>query len=208
MMKIPVKICGIRLLEDAIMAVDSGAWALGFNFYPKSPRYLVPEKAAELIRQLAGTGIVTAGVFVNESVSEIQRIRTLCGLDYVQLCGDETWQDRHAVGGKIIQTIRPKTPDDLPDDDALRHADILLLDAPLNASGLYGGTGRKASAECVDILKQRGHRVLLAGGVNPDNARSWYDAYRPWGLDLASGVESAPGVKDHGKLQQLFNTLR
>ena len=205
-MSIRVKICGITTLDDALNAIRAGAWALGFNFYGKSPRYIDPAAAGKIIDDLP-EGVVTVGVFVNEAPETIVGIREQCGLDYIQFSGDETPDVRRHVGGRIIQALRPASVKDLPPAAALNDVEILLLDAPKDARGLYGGSGNPAHGEYVEALKALGYPVLLAGGVTPENAKEYMERWRPDGLDIASGVESAPGIKDAEKMRVLFENL-
>lgn len=202
-MSIPLKICGIRSLEAALFASELGVWALGFNFYKPSPRYIDPESARKIILALPKK-VLAVGVFVNEDPEVMHSIREYCGLDYLQFSGDETAELREKTKGSIIQTLRAATPDDLPNDHALRKAEMILVDAVKGKEGLYGGTGRIASEAVASALIQRGYKVLFAGGITPDNAVERYQSCHPFGLDLASGVETIPGIKNYLLIQRLF----
>jgi len=200
-----VKICGITSLADAELSLRLGADWLGFNFYPPSPRYIVPENAAEIIRKLPKK-TVCAGVFVNEKLSKIARIASLCPLTMVQLHGDETPEDVQATaketGLLLIKAIRIRTPENMLQIERFP-ADFILLDA--FRKELYGGTG-----EAFDwswIPRRSDVKILLAGGINPDTI---CDALQvgTFGLDLCSGAESAPGIKDPEKMKILFEKIR
>lgn len=207
-----VKICGITQLEDAHMAVEAGADMLGFNFYSQSKRYIEPEKARELcetLRQLFGTDCpLLGGVFVNEIVSNIQSIRNSVGLDFVQLSGDESDSVMAELHGLAFKAIRPSTVSQaledvtyfepyFPTDERLPS---LLLDA--YHPNEYGGTGLQAADETALAVKARVPRLMLAGGLTPENVASRIRALSPWGVDVASGVEGdQPGIKDHAKVK-------
>lgn len=192
-----VKICGITSLHDAEAAVASGADLLGFNFYPASPRSLTPERAREIIQALRSStdGVRMVGVFVNHSVPEVQRLMAFCGLDLAQLSGDEPPQALHALAA--YKAIRPA---DLAEarQQAERFsrseaAPALLLDARLR--GYYGGTGKTADWELAAELAGQ-LPLLLAGGLKPENLAQALERVHPWGVDVASGIESEPGIKD------------
>lgn len=174
-----VKICGITSLADARAAVDTGATAVGFNFYRKSPRFV---EAADWIRDFAGA--LKVGVFVNESAERVAEIVERCGLDVAQLHGESI-----APGGVRVWLARSVEEERTGDPEAW------LIDAP--AGELYGGTGRT-----YDWRRVRGvtGRVVLAGGLDASNVAEAIEAARPWGVDACSRLESAPGIKDHEKV--------
>jgi phosphoribosylanthranilate isomerase len=190
MLIVKVKICGITNYEDAVVALDMGADLLGFNFYPKSPRFVPPEKAREIISKLPGF-IDIAGVFVNESMEQIQETKNLCQLDWVQLHGDEDpdfCKQFLSHNVKVMKAIRVKDQTDVQSAEDY-FTDAILLDA-FNPEK-YGGTGR----------------VFLAGGINPDNAAEAAEL-GVYGIDVCSGVEARPGKKDHKKMKKLFENIR
>ncbi len=184
-----VKICGITNLEDARAAVEGGASALGFNFWPRSPRYIAPERAAELVAALPRS-VWKAGVFVNEPrAGDIARE---AGLDIVQLHGDET-PEQYPASVRVWKAVRVDGAFDLA-AWADCPAEALLLDGP--AGALYGGAGA-----AFDWTRARGaRRIVLAGGLDHTNVRAAIEAVHPWGVDACSRLESAPGKKDHRKL--------
>jgi phosphoribosylanthranilate isomerase len=203
MMITKVKICGITNYDDAAAAMDLGADLLGFNFYPKSPRYVNPPEAAAIIRKLPAF-IDVSGVFVNSSLEEIRAIAGQCQLDWVQLHGDEKadfcrWLTYDSA--KTMKALRIKDAEDLKQVDSFS-TDAILLDAfdPKK----YGGTGLTFDW---NIIGHIGKRIFLAGGINPDNAAKALEL-GVYGIDVCSGVEAAPGKKDHKKLKALFENIR
>lgn len=198
-----VKICGITNYDDAVAAMDMGADLLGFNFYPKSPRYITAEKAAAIIRKLPAF-VDIAGVFVNSTLEETREIIDKCQLDWVQLHGDENpefcrWLAYDSI--KTMKALRIRNAEDLRQMDDF-FTDAILLDAydPQH----YGGTGLTFDWSIInDVTK----RVFLAGGINPDNAVAAIEL-GVYGIDICSGIESEPGKKDHTKMKQLFDNIR
>jgi len=203
MLIVKVKICGITNYRDAAAAVDMGADLLGFNFYPQSPRYIAPAKAAEIINKLPAF-IDIAGVFVNESIEQIQKTKNLCQLDWVQLHGDEDPEFckqflSHNV--KIMKAIRVKDQTDVERADSF-FTDAILLDAFHPEK--YGGTGITFDWNIVGHI---GKRIFLAGGINPDNAVESVKL-GVYGIDVCSGIEAKPGKKDHKKMKKLFDNIK
>ena len=206
-----VKICGITRIEDAFAAVDAGADMLGYNFYPKSSRCISPAACIEIQEALARSGrkITTVAVFVNESAERINGILAKCNIDYAQLSGDESPEALRQLEGCAFKGVRPRSAVE-GEQLAARYANPLvqpnlLLDAyhPVQ----YGGTGQTmdfALAAQITAL----YSVLLAGGLTPENAADAVSRTRPWGLDVASGVESAPGKKDHIKIKRFVQAAR
>ncbi len=213
-----IKICGVTTLDDALRCAVAGADLLGLNFYPSSPRYLAPEKARALVaglRGILGTACpLLVGVFVNADASTIASILTEVGLDAAQLSGDEPPETLAALDGRAFKALRPR---DVPDArasalSALPHAPgddrlpALLVDAyhPL----LYGGTGEQASEDVARAVIEIAPRVMLAGGLTPENVAQRVRAIRPWGVDVASGVERAPGVKDFERVRAFIAAVK
>ena len=200
-----VKICGLTRLQDAALAQDLGAWALGFIFYPKSKRFISADDAAIIIPQLKTQCF---GVFVNQT-DEALTLAEKIPLKGLQLHGDETPEEcrkaRAGFSGTLIKALRPKTSDDLKAIAGFKGTvDYILLDAP--AEGHYGGSGQCGDWALVKDAKTYGIPVILAGGLTPENisaaAKAGADA-----LDLSSGVEAAPGIKDPDKLKALFKGI-
>jgi phosphoribosylanthranilate isomerase len=203
MLMVKVKICGITNYDDAAAAFDMGADLLGFNFYPKSPRYLTPEDAAAIINRLPAI-IDTAGVFVNSSFEEIRRIMDVCSLNWVQLHGDESpefCKSLNSVDVKTMKALRVKDETDIKKAEKF-FTDAILLDA--FHPERYGGTGLTFDWNIVGHI---GKRVFLAGGINPDNAADAVEL-GVYGIDVCSGVEAEPGKKDHKKMKKLFDNIK
>jgi phosphoribosylanthranilate isomerase len=190
-----VKICGVTRVEDARLAWAAGADALGLNFYPRSPRYVTSETAAALARTRPALGAVV-GVFVNESPDVIRNRVRECGLTSVQLHGDEPPEACSGFGVPVIKALRVRGPEDVERARTYVGAgDVaaLLLDG---AAPGYGGGGVGFDWSLVARLADAGVPVLVAGGLNPANVQEAVRATRPYGVDVASGVEVSPGIKD------------
>ncbi len=210
MLIVKVKICGITNYDDAIAAVDMGADLLGFNFYPKSPRFVRLEKAVEIINKLPGFMDI-AGVFVhevgndeNESFSKINETIDQCQLNWVQLHGDESPQFCRLFLSLNVRTMKAIRVKDKADIERANDffTDAILLDA-FNPEK-YGGTGLTFDW---NIIGHIGKRIFLAGGINPDNAA---EAVKlgVYGIDVCSGIEAEPGKKDHKKMKKLFENIQ
>ena len=190
-MKLEVKICGLTRREDALLAAELGADSVGFVVYPGSRRYVPVEALAELTRDLPAH-VRKVGVFVDASRDEILRAVEAGKLDVVQLHGHESADFARAID---FAEVWKATYD--PDFPAAR----LVCDAPRGGSGQPGD-----HAKATELAKMR--PVMLAGGIAPDNAVDFARRVRPAGIDLAGGVESAPGVKDEFKMRQLFQNVK
>ena len=204
MQQVKLKICGITSLEDARAAIECGADYLGFNFYRPSPRYITPAAGREIIAQLSGE-VTTVGVFVNEARPEdVIEIMNVSSVQIAQLHGDEDADYCRRVGAeRVIKVLRvgdgfePRTALEFP-------AQAILLDA--YDVKLYGGTGKTANwAAAREVARLT--KVFLAGGLSPDNIVEAIRAVEPFAVDVNSGVESAPGIKDQAKLQMLKQKL-
>ena len=206
-----IKICGITNVEDAIAAVDAGADAIGLNFYEKSPRCV----GLEVAKQIAGaTEVVRVGVFVNHSAEEMWQAWNASGLSFAQIHGDETPEMLKPIADMDIITVRRFSVNEA-DPVGVMLRDMLhfttelgwmpqamLVDAAV--PGEYGGTGAKADWHAFQGYKQRlgpGADLILAGGLTPDNVAEAIRIVRPAAVDVASGVESAPGKKDRAKVR-------
>ena len=201
---IQVKICGITNKEDAMCAARCGAAAMGFIFYPLSPRNISPEDARKIVRALPAE-LVKVGVFVNESAAEVKRIVEYCGLDMIQLHGDETPQYcRQFPAAQIIKAVELKNEADLVYVNSY-HVGAILVDS--RHAGLYGGTGRKANWELARRVREK-KPLILSGGLNEDNIAKALREVAPHALDINSGVESESGKKDHEKMARLFEIIR
>lgn len=202
-MTVRVKICGITSADDALHAAASGADALGFVFYERSPRYLTPAAAAAICAELPPF-ITRVGLFVNEAPERIRAIAGQCGLDAIQLHGDEAPDDCLAAPCRVIKGVRPSVGDDL--DQLVRYpVAALLVDAAI--PGQYGGTGQRADwTVAAELAATR--RIILAGGLTPDNVAEAIRRVRPYAVDVSSGVESAPGRKDPEKVAAFLRNAK
>jgi len=208
MARAKVKICGITNLKDARQAIKEGADFLGFNFYEGSSRYISPVKAQKIVVALPER-VAVVGVFVNEDERTMLEIARAVGLDYLQLHGDETHETvarlkRLQPALKIIKAIRVQKSFRASHLAGYKKADALLLDG--FDSRLRGGTGKTFDWSVAKRAKRYGS-VLLAGGIRPENAAEAIRAAQPYAIDVCSGVESAPGKKDHAKVRELMRAV-
>ncbi len=199
-----VKICGITNPDDARVAVEAGADMIGFIFYPPSPRYVPPERAREIVEALAPE-IPAVGVFVNETAETIAHIALVSGVKKVQLHGDETPATCAALSLPVIKAFR-FTEHVRPE----RMADYTMVDAFLVEGfheKLYGGGGAIADWQQVANLHGYG-RIILAGGLTPDNVRQAIQVTQPYAVDVGSGVEISPGQKDWQKVRAFIQQAK
>jgi phosphoribosylanthranilate isomerase len=184
-----VKICGVTNREDALAAIDAGASAIGFNFYPRSPRYVTGEAAAEISAALPSS-VCKVGVFVGETPERVSDTVRRAGLDVAQLHGAALYPP----GIRVWQAVSAKPGFDAGSLDE-SGAEAILLDTPSDT--LFGGTG-----ETFDWSLAAGSakKIIIAGGLDASNVRLAIERARPWGVDACSRIESAPGRKDHAKM--------
>lgn len=208
-----IKICGLTRSEDAILAARAGADWLGLNFWPRSRRFIDPDRACDVAARVreASAAVTLVGVFVNQPAGDITRIAQDVGLDRVQLHGDESVADCAALmdtGLEVIKAMGLAAPEDI---DRLTGypGEVILVDAP---SAGYGGSGRcldwSLARDAVIAGERAGKRVILAGGLDPDNVARAVAEVQPFGVDVASGVESAPGVKDPARVRAFVAAAR
>jgi len=193
-----LKICGITNQEDATAAVAAGATAIGFNFYPPSPRYISPERAADIVTP---AGVRRVGVFVNEDPARVEEIARIASLNVAQLHGDEppseyparldVWKAVRVTGGLDLLACE-NSP-----------ADALVLDGP--AGELYGGAGKTFDWRLATVLTKP---IIVAGGLDASNVAQAVALTHPWGVDACSRLESAPGKKDHQKMSEFLRAAR
>jgi phosphoribosylanthranilate isomerase len=202
-----VKICGTTNFEDAAVAVEAGADAVGFIFYRKSPRYVDPAVVKQIVAQLPPL-IIPVGVFVNEDVATVRAIMDSCGLALGQLHGDETAAYCQELDRPVVKALRLRDRGSflaLAEFQGRAGVRGFVLDS--FSEQAYGGTGQVAdwglAAEAA-----KASTILLAGGLTPDNVAEAIRAVRPYGVDVSSGVESVPGKKDHGKLRAFLQAVR
>ncbi|CAN5208047.1 phosphoribosylanthranilate isomerase [soil metagenome] len=196
-----VKICGITNLEDALLSAKFGADALGFNFYEKSPRYIAPEKAREIIEQLPQE-ILKVGVFVNEDLEKIVEIAETAKLDALQLHGEETPEFARELKQKtnleIIKAFRV-SPDFVPEDVLQYETDAILLDA--YSPKEHGGTGETFDWEIAKKVQEIFPKMYLAGGLSEQNIGKAIEIVIPYAVDACSGLEKVKGYKDFEKIR-------
>ena len=197
-----VKICGITRLTDARHAVACGVDALGFVFWPESPRYITPERAVDIIATLPAH-VTAVGVFVNESVDGIRVIVERTGIGAVQLHGDETPDYALALGWPVWRAFTVERAEAM--SSAWPPQTTVLVDAadPVRR----GGTGVKVDWERAAGIA-RAHRIVLAGGLTPENVVEAIETVRPYGVDVSSGVEDSPGVKNVDKIERFLTGAR
>ena len=204
-MSVRVKICGVTNVADAALAVQLGADLIGLNFYHASPRYLSLEVARQ-IRVAIPMHVQCVGVFVNAKRQQIAALIEQLRLDLVQFHGDE---QEDVLLGWPCQTIKAIriSPEGEPPDIAQIPADYILLDT--YKTGRYGGTGETFSWErVVPAIQRHKNRLILAGGLTPENVALAVQTVRPWAVDVASGVESAPGRKDQEKIRAFITNAK
>ena len=194
---VKVKICGITNIEDAMAAIDAGADALGFVFFRESPRYISPENAKAIINALPPF-IVKTGVFVNEPIENIEKIISMTGVDLIQLHGNES-PEMCRSSRRIIKAFRVKSMESMdPLNDYKELVSAFLLDT--YTPDVLGGTGQIFNWDIAIEAKQFG-RIILAGGLTPENIADAVKRVAPYAVDVSSGIESKRGKKDHKKMQ-------
>ena len=201
-----IKVCGITNLSDGMLASKLGAWALGFIFYEKSPRYVHPDVATEIIKNIKSqftTPPLFVGVVVNLEEDLIQSLKETTGIDYLQFHGNEDLGLLKQIPGQI-KALRPKTLEDLSGlDQWKKHIQFLLVDAAVK--GEYGGTGKLSDWNLAKEAKKSGCPLILSGGINLENVKQAWNEVKPYAIDLSSGVVKSPGIKDPEKLKRLFS---
>jgi phosphoribosylanthranilate isomerase len=198
MSPVRVKICGITCAEDARCARAAGAWAIGLNFFPKSPRCVTPARAVEIVA--AAAGMFCVGVFVNEERERVQAIADEAGLHALQFHGDENPAYCAGWSLPVIKAIRVR---DEASVVAAGEFPVAYVLADAWAPDLYGGSGRTFAWELLRPLDR--DRLILAGGLDPGNVAAAVRAVRPFAVDVASGVESEPGRKDPEKVRRFVD---
>ncbi len=203
-----VKICGITNLEDALLSVKFGADALGFNFYTKSPRYILPEKAREIIDQIPYK-VLKVGVFVNETTENVAEIAKTAKLNAIQLHGEESPEFCREIKLKtklkIIKAFRV-SPEFVPEDVLKYEVDAILLDA-FNPKE-HGGTGETFDWEIAKKVQKIFPKMYLAGGLNEKNVTNALNFVKPNAIDVCSGIEATKGKKDEAKLVNFIRKIQ
>ncbi len=210
-----VKICGIRTFEDAMMVVEAGVDIIGFNFYPRSPRYLSPGDCMRLVVRLETalpeemSRVTMMGVFVNSERDNIYAIFRDCHMDMIQLSGDEPPEVLEHLGERSFKVLRPTSLSEFLEavDRYPRRtlAPAWMIDT--FRPGEYGGTGQPVDWELAYQIARQAP-ILLAGGLKPHNVAEAIRRVQPWGVDVASGVESAPGKKDPTMVHDFIQAAR
>jgi phosphoribosylanthranilate isomerase len=204
---VKVKVCGITNAEDASAAVEAGADALGFIFYEQSPRYVVPAVASRIIAELPPL-VLPVGVFVNEGLATVRSIMDTCGLAMAQLHGDESASYCRELSRPVMKALRLKDRGSLlalAEYQGRGGVRGFVLDSFSEIA--YGGTGQVTDwTLAAEVAKST--PILLAGGLTPENVAQAVRTVRPYGVDVSSGVESAPGKKEHAKLRAFVEAVR
>lgn len=198
-----VKICGITRIEDALAACEAGASALGFVFYEPSPRYIDPLRVREIVRFLPPF-VTPVGVFVNKEAGAINRIVSQSGVTLVQLHGEEPAELVDKLTVPALKALRVRGEEDLAALTQYR-VQAYLLDS--HVPGKYGGTGVSFRWDVAVKAKSLG-RIILSGGISADNVAEALRCVEPSGIDVSTGVETAPGIKDAEKMKALFRAVR
>ncbi len=203
-MTIRIKVCGITRYEDARVAVNLGVDALGFIFYPASPRYISPSDAAQITKKLPPF-VSKVGVFVNEKISALEEIACEAGTDTIQLHGSETPEYCRSVPFPVIKAFSVKPTSDL---DTLSEYDVqgFLLDTWKD--GLRGGTGSTFDWNIAIKACSKYKNIILAGGLGPSNIAEALESVSPYAVDVNSGVEISPGVKNPLKLRDVITLVK
>lgn len=204
---VKVKVCGITNLADALSAIEAGADALGFNFYTRSPRYIAPEEAREIISELPPVGVLCVGVFVNEeNAATVVRMASASGVAAVQLHGDESPEYCAELSEhRVIKALRVGK-DFAPERATSYRAESILLDA--YSARARGGTGETFDWELARRTREVVAQLYLAGGLTVENVAGAIAAVRPYAVDVCSGVELAPGRKDASRVRQFVSAVR
>lgn len=205
-----VKICGLTRVEDATLAVQEGAWALGMIMWPGSPRHCDPQRAAD-ITDACRRGAEIAGVFVDQPLDEVVNLTNEIGLSIVQLHGDEGQRFCNAVaqrtGAKVCKSFRVRDRSVLAEMGKFYNVDYHLLDS--YKAGVPGGTGQVFDWSFLESHPRRGNApLILSGGLNPSNVAESIERVLPYAVDVSSGVESEPGIKDHALVREFFAAVR
>ncbi|WP_448584739.1 phosphoribosylanthranilate isomerase [Thermocrinis sp.] len=201
MRSVRVKFCGITREEDVKKAIELGVDYLGFIMYPKSPRWVGWEKLKNLLR--LSEGVKKVVVFVNPSYQEVEQALSI-GADLVQLHGEESLEFAKAIGlDKVIKAFRVRNS--LLIDESWKDAHAILLDT--YSEKAYGGTGESFDWNVARSIVNAGFRVFLSGGLKKENVQSAIRIVKPYGVDVSSGIESYPGIKDHRKMEEFIHAV-
>ena len=210
-----IKVCGLTRNEDVALAVELGAWALGFIFYEKSPRFVQPEAVGKILAELRRkSDPLRVGIFVNPSLETLKEVVETAQINAIQLHGEETPEFCEQVKGeldflKVFKALKLKSPEDLQSLQLYKDCDGILLDS--YSESLKGGTGtlsRWDLARKAVVDRENLPPIILAGGLNEDNVKRAFEEVRPWAVDVSSGLEISPGVKSPAKMMNFFKRSR
>lgn len=204
-----IKICGLTNYTDARAAAEYGAWALGFIFYKKSPRYIEPDAAKEIIDRLPRYAR-KVGVFVNEDPGVVTDLKYYLNLDAVQMHGTESVEDCGSIKPYVFKAFQLSTEEDVAKIEPYNNVDAVLIDAYAtdeNGKKVWGGTGQLANWDLAVKAKEFGIPVILSGGLTPKNVKEAAEKVKPYAVDVCSGIEIKPGKKDLLKMQNFFKAL-
>ncbi len=200
---VKVKVCGITRMQDALLAVELGADILGFNFWPGTLRRIDLENARKIFSEVKGKTEI-AGVFVNQPLQDIIEVAQAIQMDWAQLHGEETPEYCNEVAIPVIKALRLDSEADLRILN--RYSGVRwLIDSK---TPQYGGSGVSPDWGLAKKAGVRAGKIILAGGLNPENVAEAIKAVQPWAVDVASGVEGSPGIKDHLKLEKFIEAVR
>jgi phosphoribosylanthranilate isomerase len=205
-MSVKIKICGITSKEDAFKAIKLGADALGFVFYKKSPRYVSPSRARNII-QILPPFVSTVGVFVDEKLGAMTEISRFCGLTTLQLHGEEDHHYCHRLKRYNVRIVKAFRVNDAFDFRPVEKFDVDAILFDTYQENLFGGTGKTFNWEMLKRADIKGP-IIVSGGLNPDNVGEAIRLLKPYAVDVSSGVESAPGVKDPILMERFINAAR
>ena len=214
--ELKVKICGIRVLEDALVTAEAGADFIGMVFVPERHRRITPKEAKVIVdgvRNSGGPAPRIVGLFADQAIEEVAGIVEFCGLDLVQLCGKESVEYAGQTGCDVIKVVHV-AESATATDDAGTGAQVKefsgvghLVTLDRYVEGIQGGTGVGFDWDVAASLSQAGHPFLLAGGLTPENVLKAITKVHPWGVDVSSGVETN-GKKDHAKIRDFMHEAR
>lgn len=204
-----VKICGITNLADALAAIEAGADALGFNFYPRSPRYLKPETARAIIAQVPAS-VLTVGVFVDEELGAIVETAAAAGVSALQLHGNESPEYCKALAGRYLIKVFAAGGEFAPETVLGYEVAAIMLDAfdKEASGGVGGGTGKLSDWSIARRTRELFPRLFLAGGLSPENVIDAIERVRPYAVDACSRLENVPGRKDHARVRAFVAAVR
>ncbi len=201
--QVKVKVCGMTNLKDALVAVEEGADAVGFIFYKKSSRSVTMKTVREIVLELPPF-VDTVGVFVDETAEQINKIADYCNLDMIQLHGDESPAFCKKIRRRVIKALRVKDMQSVKKLSTFQVSGFLL---DTFSENLYGGTGKVFDWNLALPAKKFGP-IIMAGGLTPNNIQQAIRQVRPYGVDVCSGVESQPGIKDHKKVRAFLKNAK